>query len=173
MPFAWSPGPLPDETNLARLNADNQQLLSADSTLHEVRVPDALKDESPALMHELQRLDYKLNVLLRLTAELAMRQSCLPRACPVRFSARGFLWLGDDAPDIGSTGLLMLYVNPSLPQPLVIPSIVGAASHSDTHPTRLQFTGLNDPVVDLIEKMIFRHHRRSIAGAKQNPVRRS
>ena len=46
-----------------------------------------------ALMHELQRLDYKLNVLLRLTAELAMRQSCLPRACPVRFSARGFEWL--------------------------------------------------------------------------------
>jgi len=35
-------------------------LLSADSTLHEIRVPDALKDESPALMHELQRLDYKL-----------------------------------------------------------------------------------------------------------------
>ena len=44
MPFAWSPGPLPDEANLARLNADNQQLLSADSTLHEIRVPDALKD---------------------------------------------------------------------------------------------------------------------------------
>ena len=56
---------------LARLNADNHQLLGAESTLEEVRVSEALsKEESSALVHELQRLEYKLNVLLRLTADL-------------------------------------------------------------------------------------------------------
>ena len=72
---------------LARLNADNHQLLGAESSLDEVRVQKALKDESPALLHELQRLEYKVKYfLLRLTAELAMRASGLPPAARVRMS---------------------------------------------------------------------------------------
>jgi len=173
MPLAWAPGPLGDESSLARLNAENQQLLAADSTLDEVRVHDALKDESPALVHELQRLDYKLNILLRLTAELAMRQSGLPQARMVRFSSRGLEWVGDDAPQPGSTGVLMLYVNPSLPQPLKLPAMVSDASHNDVRAARLQFTGLSESVVELIEKMIFRHHRRRVAGARFAPNRNS
>lgn len=171
MPVEWSPCPLPDEAGLARLNADNQQLLSADSTLHEARVPEALKDESPALLHELQRLDYKLNVLLRLTAELAARHNCVPNPHPVRFSSSGVELQGEQTAGIGSTGLLKLYVNPSLPQPLIIPVVVSAVSHNDPAMTQLQFTGLSAVVVELIEKMIFRHHRRSIAGAKSTPAR--
>ena len=173
MPASWSGCALPDEAALARLNADNQDLLGADATLHEVRVPEALKDESPALLHELQRLDYKLNILLRLTAELTMRQNFVPPAQPLRFTSSALEWQGDPVAQIGSTGLLKLYVNPSLPQPLVIPAVVGGISHNDVPTTRLQFTGLSAAVVDLIEKMIFRHHRRSIAGAKSNPARNS
>jgi hypothetical protein len=170
MPLAWVPGPLPDDGDLARLNAENHQLLAADSTLDEVRVHDALKDESPALVHELQRLDYKLNILLRLTAELAMRQNGLPRARPVRFSSAGLEWLGEDVPQIGSTGVLMLYVNPSLPQPLKLPAVVGE-DQNENPAARLQFTGLSESVVELIEKMIFRHHRRLVAGARLAPNR--
>jgi hypothetical protein len=173
LPCDWSAGPLPDAAGLARLNADNQQLLGADSTLDEGRAHDALKDESPALVHELQRLDYKLNILLRLTADLAMRQNALPRSRPVRLSSSGLAWLGDDAPAVGSTGTLMLYVNPSLPQPLKIPAIAIAVSHIAAASTQLQFTGLSESVVELIEKMIFRHHRRLIAGAKLAPGRHS
>src|ERR1035438_7748643 len=129
LPLTWEPGPLPQGLSLARMNADNHQLLVAEASLDEVRVHDALKDESPALVHELQRLDYKLNILLRLTAELAIRQQGLPPARLVRFSSRGFEWVGDDAPESGSTGVLMLYVNPSLPQALKLPAMVSDASH--------------------------------------------
>ncbi|MGA2187129.1 MAG: PilZ domain-containing protein [Steroidobacteraceae bacterium] len=172
LPFAWEPGLAEGESNLARLNADNHQLLTADSTLDEVRVPDALKDESAALVHELQRLDYKLNILLRLAADLAMRRHGLPEARTVRFSSSGFEWMGEDAPETGSTGVLMLYVNPSLPQPLKLPAIVVGTSHNDMRTARLQFTGLSESVVELIEKMIFRHHRRRVAGARLSPNRR-
>ena len=48
--------------------------------MDEVRISEALKDESPALLHELQRLEYKLNILLRLTAEIAVRSAALPPA---------------------------------------------------------------------------------------------
>jgi hypothetical protein len=171
MPFAWTPGPLGDESSLARLNTHNHQLLAADFTLDEVRVHDALKDESPALVHELQRLDYKLNILLRLTADLAIGQQGLPPARLVRFSSSGFEWVGDDVPESGSTGVLLLYVNPSLPQALKLPAIVGDASHNDVRAARLQFTGLSETVVELIEKMIFRHHRRRVAGARLSPGR--
>ena len=70
LPVAWTPGALAAGVQLARFNADNHQLLGAESSLDEVRVHEALKDESPALLHELQRLEYKVNILLRLTAEL-------------------------------------------------------------------------------------------------------
>ncbi len=82
LPLAWTAGPLAQGPTLARLNADNHQLLGAESSLDEVRVSEALKEESPALLHELQRLEYKLNILLRLTAELAARSNPLPAAAP-------------------------------------------------------------------------------------------
>lgn len=172
LPLAWLAGPV-DEPGLARLNADNQQMLTADSSLDEVRVHDALKDESPALVHELQRLDYKLNILLRLTAELAMRQSGLPTARPVKFSSLGLEWSGDDAPEPGTQGVLLLYVNPALPQPLKLPALVTDVSHTEVKVARLQFTGLSEAVVELIEKLIFRRHRRLVAGARLAPQRHS
>ena len=75
LPVQWTAGAPADGLALARLNADNHQLLGAESSLDEVRVHEALKDESPALVHELQRLEFKVNILLRLTAELALQTS--------------------------------------------------------------------------------------------------
>ena len=87
LPLVWMPGETPQGLALARVHADNQQLLGAESSLDEVRISEALKDESPALLHELQRLEYKLNILLRLTAEIAVRSAALPPAC--KAPARG------------------------------------------------------------------------------------
>ena len=89
MPLAWVAGPLAQGPTLARLNADNHQLLGAESSLDEVRVSEALKEESPALQHELQRLEYKLNILLRLTADLAARSNPLPAAHRTRLASCG------------------------------------------------------------------------------------
>jgi hypothetical protein len=175
LPVSWAPGPLADGLTLTRLNADNHQLLGAESSLDEVRVHEALKDESPALLHELQRLEYKVNILLRLTAELAMRSSGLPAAERVRMSSRALEWFGDpktphEVPDGAPgeiTGMLSIYVNPALPQPLQIPSvIVGQRIIDGSRATQLRFMGLSDAVVDMLEKLIFRHHRRLVAGAR-------
>src|SRR5277367_2033210 len=121
LPVAWVSGPLAEGLLLARINADNHQLLGAESSLDEVRVHEALKDESPALLHELQRLEYKVNILLRLTAELAMRSSGLPAAEKVRMSSRALEWFGAHPAHADATGLLSVYINSALPQPLRIP----------------------------------------------------
>src|SRR5580658_9821024 len=93
LPLEWFPGTLPQGLELARLNADNHQLLGAESTLEEVRISEAVaKEESSALIHELQRLEYKLNVLLRLTADLVAQARRLPAAQRVRICARALEW---------------------------------------------------------------------------------
>ena len=165
--LSWLPGQIPEGLVLARLNADNQQLLGAESSLDEVRVSEALKEESPALQHELQRLEYKLNILLRLTAEIAMRSATLPPVQRTRLGARGLEWFGASAPAVGEAGLIHIYINPALPQPLKIPcSVVGERSDGTERVAQLQFRDLSEGVVDLLEKLIFRHHRRLVAGAR-------
>ena len=57
LPVVWTPGALAEGVQLARLNADNHQLLGAESSLDEVRVHEALKDESPALLQQIAQLN--------------------------------------------------------------------------------------------------------------------
>jgi len=133
-----------------------------------VRVSDAVsKEESSALVHELQRLEYKLNVLLRITADLAAQAKRLSAPQRVRLSARALEWF--DAPQVarGDVGLLHIYINRTLPQPLKIPCVaVGERVQDGTRVAQLEFHGLSDAVIEMIEKLIFRHHRRRVAGAK-------
>ena len=161
------PGPLAEGTELARLNADNLQLLIAEASIEEARANEALKEESPALLHELQRLEYKLNILLRLTAELALREQAMPPLQRLRLAAHGMELFGDE-PAVGSGGCIRLYINPSVPQPLVLPSVVvGESMDGGQRVAQLQFAGISAPVADALEKLIFRQHRRLIAGTRQ------
>ena len=167
LPVRWTPGPPPDGLVLARLNHDNHQLLGAESSLEEVRVQEALKDESPALIAELQRLEFKVNILLRLAADLAMRHSGLPAPRPVRLSSAAMEWSGEEAPPIGSSGIAAVYINPALPQPLRIPAtVISARDGAGGRVTQLQFSGLSEAVVQQLDKLIFRHHRRLVAGSR-------
>jgi Atypical PilZ domain, cyclic di-GMP receptor len=76
-------------------------------------------------------------------------------------------WFGQHAIQNEATGLLSIYINSALPQPLRIPSIVAGEAAIDGAPaTRFRFVGLSDSVIDMLEKLIFRHHRRLVAGAK-------
>ncbi len=155
---------------MARMNVDNHQLLVAEASLDEVRVHEALKDESTALVHELQRLEYKLNLLLRLVADLAVRNSSLPAPQRLRVSSCGLEWFGEHAPPAGITGVVSAYINPALPQPFQVPcTVIGERTVDGQRVAQLRFSGLSDAVVDLLEKLIFRHHRRSVAGSRLAP----
>jgi hypothetical protein len=167
LPIMWTAGALTDGLALARLNSDNHQLLGAESSLDEIRVHEALKDESPALVHELQRLEYKVNILLRLTAELASRNSGLPPAQRVRLTSHALEWFGAATPAVGDSGLLAVFVNSALPQPVKIPCVVaGERFEEQVRVAQMRFNGLSEAVVEQIEKLIFRHHRRLVAGAR-------
>lgn len=168
--LSFTAGPLAEGVTLARLNADNHQLLGAESSLDDVRVHESLKDESPALLHELQRMEFKLNIVLRLVAELTLRSHPLPPSQLIDLSPHGLEWYGAQAPSTGSTGLLQIYINPALPQPLKIPATVESERTQDNQRVaQIRFVGLSTTVAELLSKLIFRHHRRLVAGNKSTP----
>jgi hypothetical protein len=167
LPVGWTAGALPQGLALARLNADNQQLLVAESTLDDVRAHEALKDESAALVHELQRLEYKLDILLRLTAELARHHAALPPPRRLRSTSSAAEWFGEEAPAVGATGLLHLYINPALPQAVKIPCrVVSERFEATLRAAQIHYIGLSEAVVEQLDRLIFRHHRRLVAGAR-------
>jgi Atypical PilZ domain, cyclic di-GMP receptor len=169
LPLAWVACAPPDMAQLARLNAENHQFLIADASLEDLRSTEMLKDESLAVVHELQRIEFKVDVLLRMVAALCARNSDLPVAQRVRLSAVGLEWFGAAAPPSGSTGIVEIYVNRTLPQALRLPAIVqNMRAAGETSVAQLHFKGLTDAVVDLVEKLIFRHHRRLVAVSKHS-----
>jgi hypothetical protein len=170
LPMVWVPGSLLQGPELARLNADNQQLLGAESSLEEARLHEPLKDESAAMVHELQRLEFKLNIVLRLLSDLSLRQNALPVPQRLRLSSAGLEWFAPQAEQTpGSSGILHLYINPALPQALKLQcTIVGEQLANSVRIRQFKFVAISEPVVALIEKLIFRHHRRLIAGSRHS-----
>ncbi|HEY2676450.1 MAG TPA: PilZ domain-containing protein, partial [Steroidobacteraceae bacterium] len=93
--------------------------------------------------------------------------SGLPPAARVRMTSSALEWFGEIAPAVGETGLLSVYINPALPQPVKIPCVVaGHRTLDGILVTQMRFKGLSDAVVEMLDKLIFRHHRRLVAGAK-------
>jgi hypothetical protein len=121
-------------------------------------------DENPEFTQEVQRLETKINLILELVSQVLARQLQLPEALPVRLSAHEIEWQTSTAPAPGGCVLLEIYVCTRYPRPLFLPATVqGAAGER----VRAVFGDLGEPVQDLLEKLIFRHHRRQIAATRR------
>ncbi len=153
---------------LARLNIETLQALQADASLDEVRRSSELSDGNQPWLADLERLEYKINVMLGLMGRLLARDASIPGTAIVRLGAKGLEWQPrTEVPPLGQSGLVQLYVNPAFPQPLSLPGTVTGERPSDEG-RWLQFTfaGLSPPVSEWLERLIFRHHRRQIADAR-------
>ena len=121
-------------------------------------------DENPEFAQEVQRLETKINLILELVSQVLARQLQLPEALPVRLSAHEIEWLTATAPVPGSSVLLEIYVCTRYPRPLWLPATVQGVADGRV---RAVFGDLGETVQDLIEKLIFRHHRRQIAATRR------
>ena len=159
---------LPETPTLLRLDAQNMQMLIADASLGDSRRSPDPADENAAILAELHRLEFKVDVLLQLVAQILARNAALPPASPVSLYARGMEWPASSTdPVAGSAVHVRLYINPAFPQPLefmgvaCLPRLEGNRTWS-----RIMWQGVAPAVTDLLEKLIFRHHRRQIAGSR-------
>ncbi len=172
VPLAWAArSALPDGPELAGLNAENVEVLVADASLDDQRPSQEKKhDDDQALAEDLQRVEFKLNVLIQMVARLMKREGATPAPRSVRVHANGIEWLADGREPSRGPGVVTLHISRHFPQPLQIPGTF-EGTHDDAHGrwAHFAFASLSPPVEDLLAKLIFRHHRRAIAGTRAQP----
>ena len=173
LPLEFRPGPLPQAASLAGLNADNFQLLIADASLDEARVPssESKADDDSTIAEDLHRLEHKVNVLIQLVAKLVAKDQQLPATQPWRLYSGGIEWrAAGPAIAAADTGQVLLYVSRQFPQPLRLPGRIVPSRRDDSGEwVRFAFAGLSVSVTEGIERLIFRHHRRAVAGVRTLP----
>ncbi len=163
LPFSWRVlDAVPDAAHLIYWNEYNEATLRSMSALDEYT--NQPPDEHATQGHELARLEFKVNLILDLLGQLLAQQMLLPEAVWLKVGARGVEWASPEVPKQGQALLLQLYLTPSYPRPLELPATV-VKHETLTVGARCTaaFAGCSEPVQDWLEKLIFRHHRRSIA----------
>jgi hypothetical protein len=172
LPLSWEArAALPDGPELAGLNAEDLEVLVADASLDEQRPNGEKKhDEDHALAEDVQRVEFKVNVLIQLVARLLKRDTGMPAARSFRLYGTGIEWLADGNEPSHGAGVVTLYVSRHFPQPLLLPgTFTGLRADAHGRWSRLEFAGLTPPVTELLARLIFRHHRRAIAGTRAQP----
>lgn len=157
-PLAW---PVPDAL-VQRLAERNTAALASVAALEERRAENA-DDDSP-VMQELLRLDAKLNALIDMINRVASPADALPSRQALRFNAIGAVVPASLAPS-GETLLLRLRFDACPGVPLELPARI--ERRFDDGRAFIAFHALGDGVCASLERFVFRHHRRKVAGARQ------
>ena len=168
MPFEFRPDtrpPSPD--SLAEADATNLQTLIVDASLGESRRAFESTELDANRLNDLERLESKVDVLLGMVARLADHGRPAGAPCRIRLFAQGLEWPAErGVPATGTSGIALLQINPAFAQSLTLPGVVvGERRAQDGRWVRFRFDGVGDRVIELLERLIFRRHRRQVAGA--------
>lgn len=170
LPLTWQI--VGDDAAHAHADEGNQRFLNILSLIEDHQ-PDSRVDESGELAKEIVRLDAKVNLLIDMVARILAQQATLPQPVQTRLSADGIEWTApaqaEDGglPKSGDRLLLKLYLRPEYPVPLFLYCrVTRLGREADRIRIEARFEGLLTPVRDLLERTIFRRHRRIIAGQR-------
>ena len=166
LPVRWSPQAetIGDVTAAQHLVERNLRVLQACDALEEHGQLEKSDDESPHSA-DLMRLDFKLNLLLEVVGQLLAASQPRPRPVKIRFNAMGATWQNEQPLALGAHGILEITLRELIVQPLKLPAeVVAGAAPGET---RVRFMWIGETVADHIEKLVFRRHRRKIAGTRQ------
>lgn len=151
---------------LARLQEGNEEVLRVIAVLDEYLSEGG--EEHASLNQEMLRVETKLNLLLALVGQLFTLHYPQPPVRPVKLSPISIQWLSGDGVALGDYGVVELYLSPHCPRPLVFPgTVIRCEAVAGGHCIGVEFDGLSEGIKERLEKIIFRHHRRSIALARR------
>ena len=168
LPVRWRPQAESfNEVTAQHLAERNLRVLQACDALEEHGKMEKSDDESPHSA-DIMRLDFKLNLLLDLAAQLLAASQPRVAPVPIRFNAMGASWKTEAPPATGARGILEITLRELVVQPLNLPAEVVAGGAPGE--ARVRFLLLGETVADHIEKLVFRRHRRKIAGSRQQRV---
>lgn len=166
VPLAWRR--LAGETGASpeSLNLSNEQTLRLLAAVEEF-YPDGAEEHSQN--HEYARLELKLNLLLELVSELLAAHRSLPPSRPLRINAHGVEWshVGNDVPQVADRLLVEVFMSLEVPRPLrLVAHVQQVQTVADEAIVTASIEQMSETMVDLLEKFIFRRHRRSIAHSR-------
>jgi hypothetical protein len=147
----------------------NLRILQACDALEEQGRLEKADDQSPHSA-DLLRLDLKLNLLLDVVGQLLAASQQRAQPVQIRFNAMGAHFAWPQPLAIGARGILEVTLRDIVVQPLDLPAEV--VSGAPAGQVRVRFLALGENVADHIEKLVFRRHRRKIAGARQQSSRK-
>ncbi len=167
LPIAWEPQlQLPSAGEIHRFNCENEELLQTLLMLDETAQDNEDEVES-ADNERWRRLEGKVNILLGLVGELLTADTILPTTHALQLGVEGLCVLGVDdcTPQPGQIVKVRLFLAPKFPHPL---QLVARVSNVYKSGFTLAYCEFDAPVQDLLDRYVFRQHRRAIALARRS-----
>jgi hypothetical protein len=163
LPVSWQPQAASvNAAVVAGFTERNVRLLQALAAIEDHGVSDKPDESAP----DLTRLDFKINLLLDLVGQLVVANRPRPAPSPIRFNAQGAIWHSAAAlPQMGPSGIVEIHLRDFLAEPL---RLAGTLTQiTDAGEVTARFAPVGETLADLLERLIFRHHRRQVAGIRQ------
>lgn len=163
---------VPEASLLTSINEGNELLLKNVMSMEEKQLE---SDDDDAVIHELRRQDLKIRLVLELVSMLLVQNKLMPEPGLVRFSSEIFSLPLTSVALSASGGKtvaeddiykISLYIDPSLPRPLIL--YVAATPGAQQGWQDFKFLQLKQSLQDILEKFIFRQHRRIVAQTRKH-----
>ncbi len=141
----------------------NERLLHTLAVLDEHHLENP--DDDRELAADIIRLESKIDLLLEMVSKLVVSSEKLS-PIQISLSAQGVSWHGDvsEIQQQGALVWLHIMLDERLLEPLKLPAeICGCTGVEGGVQCVARFVDLGEGVTDLLEKVIFRYHRRTIA----------
>ncbi|MDH5361087.1 MAG: hypothetical protein OEX03_11015 [Gammaproteobacteria bacterium] len=147
----------------------NLELLKSYWIFHETRTDD-LK-EHPELQIHLERIELKLDMQSEMLAMLLHQSIKLPVAQTFSLGAETFISTLNEQYPVGSTMRIELFLMPEYPKPLIFfAKLLAQESLGNGYKSTFELQDMDIVCRDMLEKILFRHHRRQIAQLRQSKV---
>jgi len=160
--------PMTDVDILHDTNA-NERLLRSMSVHEENDLADT-DNEMSDLQNEVRLLNHKVNLLMTILSDLVKLQLTLPETTHIKFNTRGIRFCVDPGNKIFPVGKLVrlsMYLSQDIPKPLVF--LAEIVEFDDTGGwVSARLLGQSNATKALLDKVIFRHHRRQVASIVDN-----
>lgn len=169
LPIAWEVlSELPNEGELHREQRNNEELVQNLLFRDDALTQDSEKDDEDAALEHFKRLESRLDLLTSLVSEMLAQNGSLPPVRTVILSGQGLsVQAAEGDIQVGDKGdklKIALYLDTHLPRPLTLcGQLIDVQQNSFT----LNFWPLEARLQDLLDKYLFRQHRRAIALARR------
>ena len=162
VPFSWcevsADVPIPE---LVHAHESNEELLRSVSVLEEYAQDSS--DDNSVMNHEIVRIECKVDMLMDMVASLLHEHIDMPDSAPIRLGGNGVQWVSETVPAIGTHVQVSFFLNRKFPNPVVLFGQVVKSKDDDEYNVTVIFEHMVESVQSLLDKQVFRQHRRAVA----------